>query len=370
MFVGCTAVASFAELLTGYILEQIYQKKWWDYSKNFMNLGGYICLRYSMLWGAMGVIMVRFIIPVLLDIFTWIPYSTLRLIAICVFIIGMIDAFVSVSVACGIKHRINKFDSITVNLGNITSKLTNVIFQAGHKRVAKAYPDIENASAAGEHSLKSEKADVFAYGCGFYKVVSLFFIAAFLGDIIETVFCYYTMGYIMSRSSVVYGPFSIVWGVAIAIATAILHQYRNKSDGYIFVVGTVFGGVYEYVCSVFTEIVFGTVFGDYSHLPFNLGGRINLLYCFFWGIAAVIWIKVLYPLLSNLIEKIPMKIGKIVFWILLVFMIFDMAVSAIAMKRYSERSKGIEARTAIEEYVDEHFDDLRMQRIYPNAVMK
>ena len=43
------------------------------------------------------------------------------------------------------------------------------------------------------------------------------------------------------------------------------------------------GGAYEYLCSVFTELVFGKVFWDYSWMPFNLGGRINLLYCFFWG---------------------------------------------------------------------------------------
>lgn len=40
-------------------------------------------------------------------------------------------------------------------------------------------------------------------------------------------------------------------------------------------------------------------------MPFNLGGRINLLYCFFWGIAAVVWFKILYPKISGLIEKIP-----------------------------------------------------------------
>ena len=42
------------------------------------------------------------------------------------------------------------------------------------------------------------------------------------------------------------------------------------------------------------HILFGTVFWDYSGFKFNLGGRINLLYCFFWGIAAVIWICLLY----------------------------------------------------------------------------
>ena len=56
--------------------------------------------------------------------------------------------------------------------------------------------------------------------------------------------------------------------------------------------------------------MFGKVFWDYSKIPFNLGGRINLLYCFFWGIAAVVWIKGIYPVMSAWIEKIPMNFGK------------------------------------------------------------
>lgn len=84
----------------------------------------------------------------------------------------------------------------------------------------------------------------------------------------------------MSRSSVVWGDFSIVWGLAIAAVTALLYKYRNRSQQFLFWMGTFLGGAYEYICSVFTEIVFGTVFWDYSDIPFNLGGRINLLYCF------------------------------------------------------------------------------------------
>lgn len=108
----------------------------------------------------------------------------------------------------------------------------------------------------------------------------LFFIGAFLGDITETVFCRFSMGRWMSRSSVVFGPFSIVWGLGCAMLTWILYRYREQSDRRLFLCGTILGGAYEHICSVFTEIVFGTVFWDYSKIPFNLGGRINLLYCF------------------------------------------------------------------------------------------
>ncbi len=101
---------------------------------------------------------------------------------------------------------------------------------------------------------------VFAAGCGFYKIVLLFFVGAFLGDITETIFCRITAGVWMSRSSVVWGPFSIVWGLAIALVTAMLYKYKDKSDSFLFIIGTLLGGAYEYLCSVFTEIVFGKVF--------------------------------------------------------------------------------------------------------------
>ena len=110
------------------------------------------------------------------------------------------------------------------------------------------------------------------------------------------------------------------------------------------------------------------VFWDYSKIPFNLGGRINLLYCFFWGIAAVVWLKGCYPVLSRWIEKIPMRTGKILTWIIIVFMVFNMAMSALAMARYNERRTQPEPTTGIAVWLDEHFPDERMERLYPNAI--
>ena len=81
----------------------------------------------------------------------------------------------------------------------------------------------------------------------------------------------------------------------------------------------------------FRRLVFGKVFWDYSKIPFNLGGRINLLYCFFWGIAAVVWMKMLYPFFSGLIEKVPKKAGHILTWVMLVFMVCNMLFSAMAL---------------------------------------
>ena len=204
----------------------------------------------------------------------------------------------------------------------------------------------------------------------------LFFLGAFLGDLTETIFCYITTGRLMSRSSVVYGPFSIVWGLGCMLLTWILYRYKDKSDRYLFAAGTLLGGVFEYVCSVVTERIFGTIFWDYSGFTFNLGGRINLLFCFFWGIAAVAWFRHVYPPLSKLVEKLPAKAGKILAWVLIVFMIFDAGLSSLALSRYNERntaqteaagSKALEEFPQLNAFLDAHFPNERMEKIYPNA---
>ena len=128
------------------------------------------------------------------------------------------------------------------------------------------------------------------------------------------------------------------------------------------------GGAYEYLCSVFTEIFFGKVFWDYSNIPFNLGGRINLLYCFFWGIAAVVWIKVCYPRLSRWLSKIPRLPNLLITLCLVVFMAVNMLTSSLALTRYNQRANQVPAKHQWQQVMDRFFDDDRMKIIYPNAI--
>ena len=171
----------------------------------------------------------------------------------------------------------------------------------------------------------------------------------------------------MSRSSLVWGPFSVVWGLALALTTVLLRQNQDKSDRYLFVFGTVMGGVYEYVCSAVTELLFGTVFWDYSKFKFNLGGRINLLYCFFWGMAAVVWMRYGYPVVMKCMTRLRSRVRPWMTVLLAVFMAVNMVTSSLALARYDARTSGVPAANAVENYLDAHFDNARMERIYPNA---
>ena len=356
LFLGGMVVNTFVEYVTGRIMEMSLHKKWWDYSDQKFNLGGYVCLKTSVLWGICTVLMIYVLNPVFTGLVGLIPKLWGEIILWVLFGLLIVDFIGTVIAVWGLKKKNGRIDQIREGLGRTSKLLENTMTRRLQARMIKAYPNLE----------KEEKEDVFASGCGFYKLACLFFIGAFLGDITETVFCRFSMGRWMSRSSVVFGPFSIVWGLGCAMLTWILYRYREQSDRRLFLCGTILGGAYEYICSVFTEIVFGTVFWDYSKIPFNLGGRINLLYCFFWGFAAIIWMKGIYPFLSRWIEKIPVRIGKPLCMIMVFFMSVNIALSGLALDRYSKRHDGLPAKNAVGELMDDWFPDPYMEKVYPN----
>ncbi len=372
LFLGGLLLATILEYTTGMIMERIFKKKLWDYSQIKYNLNGYVCVRYALLWGVLALATMLFVNPLLCDLLSMIPRPVTLIIQWALSALLLLD-FITTSMAIlGMKITARRLSQLSEGMQQTSKILENKLTIAIRKRMQKSFPSIAGDVIMTEAAPTKPEAKVFAQGCSFYKLVSLFFIGAFLGDITETIFCYATTGILMSRSSVVYGPFSIVWGLGCALLTLFLYRYRHKSDRYIFAAGTLLGGVYEYVCSVFTELVFGTVFWDYSGFAFNLGGRINLLYCFFWGIAAVVWLKLIYPVLSRLVEKLPFRAGKILCNCMIVFMIINMILSSLALARYTERSTtpgGAPAETAMEAFLDNRFPNERMERIYPNAVI-
>lgn len=365
LFVGSAVLATIVEWVGGHLLEWICKEKWWDYSKVKWNLDGYICLPISLLWGLLGFTALKWGNDLFVNIYHLIPAGLGKILVWAVLAAVTADILATLVVISGKSQRIEQWESMDFWFASLSVRLEKGLSSWVNKRIRKAYPAVEKK----EISQEKQQAKSFIEGCSFYKIVLLFVIGAFLGDVTETIFCRISAGVWMSRSSLVWGPFSIVWGLAIAAVTVLLYRYRERSDRFLFLMGTVLGGAYEYLCSVFTELMFGTIFWDYSKIPFNLGGRINLLYCFFWGIAAVVWFKGLYPVLSGWIEKLPKWPGKPIIWCLIVFMCIDMGVSCMALSRSSQRSQGIPARYHWQEIMDERFDDERMNRIYPNAKM-
>lgn len=367
---GAVILCAAIEVVAGVILERQFGRRWWDYSDRPMNLKGYICLESSLVKGILVALAVRFLTPVLHWGLSFLPAIALQILALVLAVVLAVDGLVMVYGVHEMRRRwkmsgpiADYLQQASETIGDGLTTRTLGWYHGYQKRhLAKAFPNLTRLSGEEERPA----ANVFAAGIGFYKLFWLFLIGAFVGDLIETVFVWGTSGVLMSRSSLLYGPFSVVWGLGAAILTVVLRGLMDKSDRYIFVGGALMGGVYEYMCSVVTEKLFGKVFWDYSKIPFNLNGRINLLYCVFWGIAAVVWVKEVYPRISALIEKIPMKVGKVLTWVLVVLLAVDVALSCMALGRMDQREKGIPATNAVQQFLDEQYPDEYLTQRYQN----
>ena len=187
-----------------------------------------------------------------------------------------------------------------------------------------------------------------------------------MGVVVEVLFCLVTEQRLECRQGVIYGPFNPVYGFGAVFITVILYFLREKRDLWIFVGGSIIGGAFEWLCSYVQELFLGTVSWDYSNIPFNIGGRTCLLYSLFWGILAIMWLKFVYPIMSKLIEKIQNNVGVILSWILVVFMIFNMLISSLAVYRMKQREVGVKADTTMSRFLDKYYTDDFLKRIYPN----
>ena len=361
LLVFSAVYATVIEWIGGHILEYTTHTRWWDYSAMPFNLDGYVCLGASLTWGALGVVVLKWGNPLLLALYSLVPHGIWVVVLLAALVVFCVDLVGTLLAMAGLRYRRPAAEAVENRLANLTVRGGMWILDHVERRMAKAHPALTFVRP------KRQQTDTFAAGCSPYKIILLFFIGAFLGDITETIFCRVTGGEWMSRSSVVWGPFSIVWGLAIAMVTQLLYRYKDKPASWLFVMGTLLGGAYEYLCSVFTEVVFGAVFWDYSAIPFNLGGRINLLYCFFWGIAAVTWIRYGYPLVAKGMKAVKRRIRPWMTALLAVFMAVNLVTSALALARYDARTSGAAPANAVDVLLDEHFDNARMERIYPNA---
>ncbi len=209
------------------------------------------------------------------------------------------------------------------------------------------------------------KKEVFAYGICFKKIFWIFIFGCLFGCVMEMVIHFIKYNTWVSRSALVYGPLNPVYGIGCALFTIFL--CKQKKAIWIFIGGAFLGGGVEYICSLTQELIFNAVSWDYSNHFLNLGGRTSLFYMVCWGFLALFYVKIVYPLLSKWIEKIPIKTGNIITIIAIIFIIIDCIISIIACYRWEERKQAKPANNSVDIFLDKAYPDNRLSEIYENA---
>lgn len=165
----------------------------------------------------------------------------------------------------------------------------------------------------------------------FIRLLAYFVIYSFLGFVVETIFGMLTKGVIESRKSCFYGPFCCIYGLGAAIMIPGLKKFK-RSNWTLFIAGAIEGSVIEYVVGWIGEVIFQIKWWDYSNMPFNIHGRICILFSVFWGLLALVLIRLINPYIEILIDKIPKKIFNVTTIILTIFLLFDLLFTSFGLK--------------------------------------
>lgn len=392
LFIGSTLILSALMVVVGVLVEKTLKFKPWDFSSSKFSIGNYITFPYALFLGLLGMLLVGLIIPVLRTAVEAIPFwvSLILVLSFCGIIV--IDYVFSMITTVRLLRRIAKLKNSSELMDKGATEVEiqeleenyNRLFTENilRKRLAHAYPDLTHMAYVKQINAKIEEIKQdnmkeytqtfeskddkpFAYGFCFTKLFYLFVIGSFIGTILETIWAFCVDGHFEMRVGMVYGPFIPVYGGGACFLTAALYKLYKLNDTLVFVISAFVGAGFEYFCSWLQEQMFGTVSWDYSDTPFNLDGRTNLMYALIWGFLGLVWVRYLYPWTAKLIEKIPKRAGAIITTFLIVFMAFNGFMSVTATARWTQRTEGVPASNIFEEYLDEKFDNEKMEFLFP-----
>ena len=159
VFALAVVVCSILEYVTSYIMEKLFNNRWWDYSDMKFNLNGRICLECASAFGLGAILMIYLINPFIVPIIETIPLNIRAIIFICI-VIGMIfDIFISFGVIINLKNISNNVKSDSTEI--ISKKVKEILLTKNviYKRLKDAFPDmqIKNAQAILKEKLEKQR---------------------------------------------------------------------------------------------------------------------------------------------------------------------------------------------------------------------
>lgn len=214
---------------------------------------------------------------------------------------------------------------------------------------------------------KEKKKEKFAEGFCFYKVFLLYVIGCMIGVYYEEILTFSGTGQWLSRQGIIYGPFNPVYGVGFLAFILLLCRNLERKWWLTYIYSCFIGGAAEIATSLISEYIFKVNAWDYSDKFLNIMGRTTVPFMLFWGIGGLIFVKVVFPALSKLIELIPKRIGNLIMPTFLIFVLVGHVASYSALFRYGTRNEGKPASNAIEVVLDKYYPDDLMKQYYENS---
>ena len=164
LFVGSFLLTSTLEFFTGFVLEKIFNKKWWDYSGKPYNIKGYVSVYFSTAWGLAGVFVLKIIHPLINKFVSILNNKTGNILLALLLTYFVTDFIVTILGIKKISKRLRLLDKFEENLRLYTEDISKSIYggmTAAIKTKDSIHHKLEDSKSEFETALNKKKAEFF-----------------------------------------------------------------------------------------------------------------------------------------------------------------------------------------------------------------
>lgn len=129
LFIGSVILTTIIEFVTGFFLEKIFHNQWWDYSNQPFNICGYICLKFSIMWGIACVLIMDVIHPAIYKVIKIVPKipGTILLIIFCIILV--VDLIITISTILKLNERLKIMEELAEKLKVVSNEIGENIYE-------------------------------------------------------------------------------------------------------------------------------------------------------------------------------------------------------------------------------------------------
>lgn len=168
-----------------------------------------------------------------------------------------------------------------------------------------------------------------------YYLFLYFFVYSFLGWCSEVAFAAFKERRFINRGFL-NGPYCPIYGFGVVIVISLLSSFENNLI-LLFAASVILTTLLEGLTGWVLDKIFHNKWWDYSDMPMNIGGYVCLIFSLMWGVACVVIVKVLHPLIHKLLAFLPGPLGIVLIVALSVIMFADLYVTASTIFRFNRQ---------------------------------
>lgn len=166
----------------------------------------------------------------------------------------------------------------------------------------------------------------------FYMHFYFFSIYSFIAWCMETTYATIKNHKFVNRGFLS-GPFCPMYGFGALILVRVLTPLVHYNLFLFFIAATLLTSIIEYITGYILEKLFNSTWWDYSEDPFNINGRICLLFSLLWGVLSILFIKIIHPFFSNFSSIVYNYYGRLFLNILFLYFILDFTATLVSLSK-------------------------------------